>query len=347
MALSYKDYIADGQTKDFAIPFKFLNQVHIKVFVDGKAQDHVINNNVVSLASPPEANVVVRVKRETPLHERAVDFDDGAILSEAVLDMANEQLFYVAQEVLDYSEGLLKMKEDGHFNALNRRIRQVSNPVEENDAVNLSFMRSQYIPTARAEADRARNERETSEQIRATTNQLKIDTEQTLSEARTFTTSIKNDTEVIRGKAEQHMVTAHAHKEKAIAEANKATSEANRAYGEANRAKGYVEQYKPEVKGAWTFDNYVEWPTLGVGQGRAAIYNDGIYHKCLMIHGNDSKVAGEYRVGMWNHVTVYGSLYITGELYVKDKPVYHRGNIHISTGNPSGGADGQIWFKYS
>ncbi|MDE1462108.1 phage tail fiber protein [Spartinivicinus poritis] len=327
--------------------YSIVNKSHIKVFIAGKESSCLINNNVASLSSPPAANVVVRVKRETPLHERAVDFDDGAILSEAVLDMANEQLFYVAQEVLDYSEGLLKMKEDGHFNALNRRIRQVSNPVEENDAVNLSYMRSQYIPAARAEADRAKNERETTERIRASTNQLKIDTEQTLSEARTFTTSIKGDTEVIRGKAEQHMVTANAHKEKAIAEANKATTEANRAHGEANRAKGYVEKYKPEVKGAWTFDDYVQWPTLGYGKGHGSIYNDGLYHKCLMIHGNDSKVAGEFRVGMWNHVSVYGSLYITGELYVKDKPAYHRGNIHISTSNPSGGADGQIWFKYS
>ncbi|MDE1461806.1 hypothetical protein [Spartinivicinus poritis] len=182
-------------------------------------------------------------------------------------------------------------------------------------------MESQYIPAAKAEADWAKSERETTEQIRATTNQLKVDTEQTLSEARTFTTSIKGDTEVIREKAEQHMVNAHAHKEKAIAEANKTEAEANRAHGEADRAKGYVEKYKPEVKGAWTFDNYVEWPTLGYGQGRGAIYNDGTTHKCLMVHGNNSAGTGEYRVGLWNHVTVYG------DLFIKEHPAYHRGNI--------------------
>ncbi|MCX4024742.1 hypothetical protein H0A36_28735 [Endozoicomonas sp. SM1973] len=347
MALSYKDYIADGQTKDFAIPFKFLNSNHIKVYVAGKQANCSINNNVASLSSPPAANVVVRVKRETPLHERAVDFDDGAILSEAVLDMANEQLFYVAQEVLDYSEGLLKMKEDGQFNALNRRIRNVANPIENNDVVNLGFMNSQYIPAARAEADRAKNERETTERIRASTNQLKVDTEQTLNEARTFTTSIKGDTEVLRGKTEQHMVTANAHKEKAIAEANKATTEANRAHGEANRAKGYVEKYKPEVKGAWTFDDYVQWPTLGVGQGRAAIYNDGTTHKCLMVHGNNSVGTGEYRVGLWNHVTVHGAFYVTGKASIGGHEAYHQGNIKISSSNPSGGTHGHIWLKYS
>ncbi|MCX4025625.1 hypothetical protein H0A36_29170 [Endozoicomonas sp. SM1973] len=343
MALSYKDYIADGQTKDFAIPFKFLNSSHIKVYVAGKEVSCSINNNVVSLSSPPAANVVVRVKRETPLHERAVDFDDGAILSEAVLDMANEQLFYVAQEVLDYSEGLLKMREDGHFSAINRRIRNVANPVENNDAVNLGYMQSQYIPAARTEANRAEAERIATGAIRNEAAAIRDNT----GVIHNQTVVVKKQTEQIKNQAEQHRNTANAHKEKAIAEANKATSEANRAHGEANRAKGYVDQYKPEIKGAWTFDDYVQWPSLGYGKGHGSIYNDGLYHKCLMIHGNDSKVAGEFRVGMWNHVTVYGSLYITGELYVKDKPAYHRGNIHISTGNPSGGANGHIWFKYS
>ncbi|WP_163832914.1 phage tail fiber domain-containing protein [Spartinivicinus ruber] len=242
---------------------------------------------------------MVRVKRDTPLHERAVDFGDGAILSEAILDKANEQLFYVAQEVLDYSEGLLKMKEDGYFDALNRRIRNVANPIENNDVVNLGFMNSQYIPTARAEADLAKSGREKTEHVKASTNQLKIDTEQTLSEARTFTTSIKKQTEVLRGKAEQHMVTAHAYKEKAIAEANKATSEANRAHGEANRAKGYVEKYKPEVKGSWTFDDYRQYAVDGVGLGGACIYNDGTKYKALMILGNTSDDDKCRRIWFW------------------------------------------------
>ncbi|MDE1461807.1 phage tail fiber protein [Spartinivicinus poritis] len=111
MALSYKDYIANGQAKDFAVPFSFIHDEDIKVFVDGKRQERKINNKVVTLSAAPEANLIVRVKRETPLHERTVDFYDGSILSEENLDQANEQLFFVAQEVLDYSEGLLKMKE--------------------------------------------------------------------------------------------------------------------------------------------------------------------------------------------------------------------------------------------
>ena len=341
MALSYKDYIADGQTKDFPIPFKSLHNDDIKVYVDGKLQDRTVNNKVVSLLAPPVANVVVRVKRETPLHERVVDFDDGAILSEKVLDQANEQLFFVAQEVLDYSEGLMKLRDSGHFSAENRRIRNVANPVENNDAVNLSFMKEKYIPAARGEADRAKSEREETEQLKAATKALKIDTEQVFSESRTVINTIKDHTENIRVKAQQHMETAYAHKEKAIAEADKATSSANRAQGEADRAKGYVEQYKPEVKGSWVFSNYRNYADDGQGAGGACIYNDKGQYNCLLIQGNNNGNSSVYRIGLFTHVTVHG------ELYVKKNPVYHRGNITISNKAPSGGADGHIWFKYS
>ncbi|WP_027710307.1 phage tail fiber protein [Zooshikella ganghwensis] len=91
--------------------------------------------------------------------ETASTLEKTLIEAEDILDTANEQLFYVAQEVRDYTEGILKMLEDGHFTALNRRIRNVADPEEAKDAVNLGFIQTKYLPQAKAEADRAANER--------------------------------------------------------------------------------------------------------------------------------------------------------------------------------------------
>lgn len=348
MALSYKDYIADGQTKDFPIPFKSLHDDDIKVFVDGQRQDRSINNKVVSLLVPPAADVVVRVKRETPLHERAIDFTDGGILSEKNLDQANEQLFYIAQEVLDYSEGLLKMHDDGQFSALNRRMREVADPVEANDAVNLGYMNAQYIPAARAEADRARSERETTSGIREDTAAIRDNTASIHTSAVADTKAIynqtgtvKTQTEQIKSQAEQHRNTANAYKDKAIEEASKAETEANRAHGEANRAKGYVDQYKPEVKGSWVFSDYRTYAVDGRGAGEACIYNDASTYKALMLLGNDS-AGGLRKVKLYDELDVHKGITAHG-----GHKVYDTSSIKISSGNPSGGAHGHIWFKYS
>ncbi|MGI0120243.1 phage tail fiber protein [Zooshikella sp. RANM57] len=344
MALSYKDYLADGQTKTFAIPFPFFHADDIKVYVAGKLTDRQIDNKVVHLTAAPATNVVVRVKRETPLHERAVDFYDGAILSEEVLDRANEQLFYVAQEVKDYTEGLLRMFDDGHFNALNRRIRQVADPQEDNDVVNLGFMKAQYIPAAKAEADRAEEARSRTGTTYYSTVKIKEMTQQIKDE--TVAVKVAVDDMWVRTRAEKDQASVHKDKAKGEAdraynEANRAVSEANRAKGEAERAKDYVDKYKPGVKGSWVFSDYRNWATDDVGAGGAAFYNDNGAYKALMIAGNASGPNGI------RTVKLFDDLYVAGVSYVAGNEVYHKGNITISPNAPSGGGNGFIWFKYS
>lgn len=344
MALSYKDYIADGQTKDFPIPFPYFHADDVKVYVNGKTANRKINNKVVSLDSPPKADSTIRVKRETPLHERAVDFYDGAILSEDILDTANEQLFYVAQEVRDYTEGILKMLEDGHFTALNRRIRDVADPEEAKDAVNLGFIKTKYLPQAKAEADRAANERIQTGNIYNSTVAVKNETQAFHDQAYAY----RNQAVHYSEKSLAHSNTSLAYKDqagqevvKAQNEVTRAKEEANRAKGEADRARNYVDKYKPGVKGSWVFHDYRNWGTDGEGAGGACIYNDNSSYNALMIAGNSSK-DGKKRA-----VKVFDDLYVHSVAYVNGSEVYHKGNIKISSSAPQGGGHGFIWFKYS
>lgn len=136
MAYSYIEYVGDGTTKTFNIPFTYLKQADVKVYVGGTDTAFTFTSaSVVSLATAPASGVVVRLARTTDASSRAVDFQDGSVLSESDLDTSADQVFKIAQEAIDKAgEGLFKTA-DGLFDAQSRRIKNVADPVNDQDAV--------------------------------------------------------------------------------------------------------------------------------------------------------------------------------------------------------------------
>lgn len=105
---SYTDYIGDGHTDVFAIPFPYLNQSHIKVYIDGvlyasgdeKTKVLWTTTSSIKLSKIPAAQSTVRIKRETP-KLRMVDYKNSATFNEADMDKDSDQAFYVVQELSD------------------------------------------------------------------------------------------------------------------------------------------------------------------------------------------------------------------------------------------------------
>jgi len=111
MAFAYTNYIANGTATTFAITFPRINNNHVKVYqstnglfslVSGTAYS-VVANNVVFTAAPTNATTI-RVKRETPINARLVDFQNGSRLGENDLDNDSLQSFYLLQEHSDDQE---------------------------------------------------------------------------------------------------------------------------------------------------------------------------------------------------------------------------------------------------
>lgn len=153
MAYSYIEYIADGSTTTFTIPFNYLNPDHIKVFVDGVDTTFSFNTaQMVSLAEPPGQGVTVRLARFTDIENRIVDFSDGAVLSEADLDASNQQTFYAAQEAIDSALEAVRVDVDGKIDAKNRIIKNVADPVDPQDAVTKAHLGYEY-PKVQTVAD--------------------------------------------------------------------------------------------------------------------------------------------------------------------------------------------------
>lgn len=156
MAFSFVEYPGDGETLTFGVPFPFIDRSHVKVALDGVEVAFDWNSdNVIRLETAPGAESVLKIYRETPKDQRLVDFADDSVMDEALLDKMSLQLFYIAQEAYDLSATSIVIVEDGNYDARDRRVKHVADPVDPSDAVNLRTFQSDFLPRLQAEADRA------------------------------------------------------------------------------------------------------------------------------------------------------------------------------------------------
>lgn len=167
MAYSYIEYTADGLTSTFTVPFSYVDQDEISVFTNGSEIQNFdfTSQSTINITPAPASNAVVRIQRSTNLTDRAVDFVNGAVLSEEDLDTALIQVFNAAQEAVDKVSETIGKTPDGTFDAQDRRIKNVADPVNDTDAANKQFVVSQTaasVAAAAASATAAANSATTS-----------------------------------------------------------------------------------------------------------------------------------------------------------------------------------------
>lgn len=151
MALSFEQFSGDGTNRQFPIDFGYLSRDHISVTVEGVAVAFTfLSNGLVQTAVAPAAGTVVEVRRTTPRVTPLTDFVDGSTLTEADLDTATLQTFYLAQEAYDIAGGTLGIQPDGSYSANNRRIGTVADPVGPQDVVNKRYFEATFLPQQQA-----------------------------------------------------------------------------------------------------------------------------------------------------------------------------------------------------
>jgi calcineurin-like phosphoesterase len=102
MPLSYTTYQADGNTKQFAVPFGYLRRSHVFVFVDGLMTGFKwVSPTNIEIDPAPDDQASIRVQRLTDKVNRITDFADGQTLLAGDLDAATLQNFYIVQEMID------------------------------------------------------------------------------------------------------------------------------------------------------------------------------------------------------------------------------------------------------
>lgn len=156
MAYSYVQYTGNNATTNFAFSFPYLDSSHIKVRVDGVITPFTfVNSGTVQISPAPLAGKIIDIRRETPKDIAPVNFTDGSVLLEQDLDLLAAFNLYTAQESADGVADAIVKDSTGVWDAQSRRIKDVANPVNANDAVNKNWAEtamSSQLASATAQA---------------------------------------------------------------------------------------------------------------------------------------------------------------------------------------------------
>lgn len=136
MAYSIKQYTGDGTTTLFSVTFPFIARSHVAVMVDSTPVSFTwISDAQIQISPAPAVATVVDIRRSTGRTTRIVNYQDASVLNEALMDQDATQSFYVSQEALDTAENTIGLATDATFDALSKRIKNVADPVNAQDAV--------------------------------------------------------------------------------------------------------------------------------------------------------------------------------------------------------------------
>jgi hypothetical protein len=160
MAESIVTFASIGSPQSsFSFSFSYLAATDIDAFVDGTSvfannasTGTAVGGNTYTVAfsssgsktltfSPavPQGSTV-RIERNTALTSKAVDFSDGAVLTELALDSAIDQVFFATQESNDKTAESIKVTADGKFDAISKVIKNVADPSSAQDAATKNYV---------------------------------------------------------------------------------------------------------------------------------------------------------------------------------------------------------------
>ena len=147
--LAQVSYTGDGSTTQYSITFPFIDSTHVKAFIDAvETTALTISSSTLTFNTAPANASVIKIERQTPNNARLVDFTDGSVLTESDLDKSADQNFYIAQEISDDSASTMKLNNADRFDALNKRIINLANPVDNQDAVTKYYLENTWLSDA-------------------------------------------------------------------------------------------------------------------------------------------------------------------------------------------------------
>ena len=141
MALSFVTYTGNGSNRIFNLTFTYLQQADVSVKVNNVAVTFIFLDSArVQTTVAPASGAFVEVRRTSSRTARVVDFQDGAVLTEAALDGDSNQLFQLTQEAFDASDTALPLAFDQTYDATTKRIKNLADPTSAQDAATKNWV---------------------------------------------------------------------------------------------------------------------------------------------------------------------------------------------------------------
>jgi microcystin-dependent protein len=148
MAITFQDYPADALQTEFLFNFPYLEDEHVKVFVNGVEKtlttDYTIQaspTKKVILTTPATGGEVVRVRRISAPAVDLVDFVNGSVLTESELDRAYLHNRYLAEESSEQNDVSMRLTAGASgWDGLNKKILNIVDPVAEQDVATKNYV---------------------------------------------------------------------------------------------------------------------------------------------------------------------------------------------------------------
>lgn len=142
--LSYIKYVSDGTSTNYQFQFGYIDESHVKVFIDGVEQTdyYISSGNIIVFNTAPSLGVIIFIQRETPNLQPLATFINQSSLNKEDLNKVDLQVLYVMQELKDEVDQRLPVG-GGDNQILNNldmnnfRILELGAAVNDTDAPNL------------------------------------------------------------------------------------------------------------------------------------------------------------------------------------------------------------------
>lgn len=240
MANTVVVYPGNGVTREFTVPFDYLNRTFIHVYINDveEAQGtawYFLTPTVIQRAVAPAVGENITIRRVTSSN-RIVDFKDASVLRSLDLNTSQLQVLHIAEEAKDMIVDTISTDSYGNLDARWRRIIHVSNPVEDGDALNYRTYKAD-INGAVVARDRAEAAAQKAESHEATTAHYANGAQ-----------SYKVAAEAAATAAKASETTASTAATTATNAAKSASTSASSANTDANAAKGWAESVKGQAE---------------------------------------------------------------------------------------------------
>lgn len=146
MASTLIIYQGTGSQTDYTVPFDYLKKSFVNVSLEGEeltggdpddtgADYYFIDNTTIRLKVAPPSGQYLTIRRYTSQTQRVVTFKDASVLKANDLDTSQLQAFHIAAEARDVINDALIKNSDDNWDAKNKRIVRVADPVDPQDAM--------------------------------------------------------------------------------------------------------------------------------------------------------------------------------------------------------------------
>lgn len=268
MANTVVVYPGDGGTRQFTVPFDYLNRTFVHVYLNDIEETQgttwsFISPTVIERSAAPLVGETLTIRRVTST-DRIVDFKDASVLRSFDLNTSQLQVLHIAEEAKDMTVDTISTDIYGNLDARWRRIAHIANPVEDGDALNYGTYKADLngAVVARDRAETAATKAEasavTSKNWADAASSHKVAAEGSATTASTAATTATNAaaaTATSASEAETSAITAHAWADaaKSHADAAKVSKDAAKVSEEA--AQNVVDNAVEIVRGE--FADYV------------------------------------------------------------------------------------------